>query len=99
MLVNRCRDLLRSRNRSREIVLDGIDLRDPRPSPDTADTTSVLAAFDRLSLAERRILVLHHLHDRPLTEIASTLGIPIGTAKSRLHTARRALERALEAQA
>ena len=99
VLVNRCRDMLRSRHRSREIVLEGVDLRDPRPSPDSADTASVLAAFDRLSLADRHILVLHHLHDRPLTEIATTLGIPVGTAKSRLHAARRALERALETQA
>ena len=98
VLVNRCRDMLRSRHRSREIVLDGIDLRDPRPSP-AADTASVLAAFDRLSLTDRHILVLHHLHDQPLAQIASTLEIPVGTAKSRLHTARRALERALEAEA
>jgi len=44
----------------------------------------------------RAILVLHHLDGQPLSEIAAVLGVPIGTAKSRLHTARRALERALE---
>ena len=42
--------------------------------------------------------VLHHLHQLPLTDIAGQLGVPVGTAKSRLHTARRALERALEAE-
>jgi RNA polymerase sigma-70 factor, ECF subfamily len=99
VLVNRCRDRLRVRQRSREIVLDGVDLPDRAPSPDAAATAGVMAAFDRLSLADRNILILHHLHDRPLAEVARVLAIPVGTAKSRLHAARRALERALETQA
>ena len=45
------------------------------------------------------ILALHHVDERPVDEIARTLGIPAGTAKSRLHSARRALERAMEAEA
>ena len=98
-LLNRCRDLMRIRRRSREILLDGVDLADLRPSPEAAATEGVMAAFDRLSLRDRHILVLHHLHDRPLTEVAHELAIPVGTAKSRLHAARRALERALETQA
>ncbi|HEY4189530.1 MAG TPA: sigma factor-like helix-turn-helix DNA-binding protein, partial [Candidatus Limnocylindrales bacterium] len=56
-------------------------------------------AFDRLSIDERTILVLHHLDGRPLTSIAAVLGIPEGTAKSRLFHARRSLERALEREA
>ena len=99
VLVNRCRDMLRSRSRSREIVLDRLQVADGRPAPDTAATSGVMAAIDRLKVADRHILVLHHLHDQPLREIARQLGIPEGTAKSRLHAARRALERALEAQA
>jgi RNA polymerase sigma-70 factor, ECF subfamily len=99
VLLNRCRDLLRARHRSREIVLDGVELTDLEPALDSSSTDHVMAAFDRLSMADRGILIQHHLHDRPLTEIASGLGIPVGTAKSRLHAARRALERALEAQA
>ena len=99
VLLNRCRDLLRIRHRSREIDLAGIDLMDLQPGLESGATDHVMAAFDRLSLANRNILIQHHLHDRPLAEIASVLGIPVGTAKSRLHAARRALERALEAQA
>ena len=56
-------------------------------------------AFDRLGPADRAILVLHHVDERPVAEIARTLGIPVGTAKWRLHAARKALERALEAEA
>ncbi len=99
VLVNRCRDLLRVRSRSRQIVLDGLDIPDERPASDAGATAGVMAAFDRLSLANRNILVLHHLHDRPLVEVARVLGIPVGTAKSRLFAARKALERALETQA
>ena len=98
-LVNKCRDALRRRGRVREIDLSGTDL----AGRDTTDAyvaqTAVLAAFDRLSVEERGILVLHHLHDLPVARIAHLLSIPVGTAKSRLWSARRALERALEAEA
>lgn len=60
---------------------------------------SIGRAFDRLRPADRAILVLHHVDERPVKEIARTLGIPVGTAKWRLHAARKALERALEAEA
>jgi RNA polymerase sigma-70 factor (ECF subfamily) len=56
-------------------------------------------AFSRLRESERLLLVLHHAEDRPLAEIAQTLGITVSTTKWRLHEARRALERALEAEA
>lgn len=55
-------------------------------------------AFERLDPDERTILVLHHLEARPLREIAELLAIPEGTVKSRLHTARAALERALRGE-
>jgi RNA polymerase sigma-70 factor, ECF subfamily len=60
---------------------------------------AIARAFDRLRPAERVILVLHHVEERPVAEIARSLGIPVGTAKWRLHAARAALERALEAEA
>ena len=60
---------------------------------------AIARAFDRLRPAERLILVLHHVDERPVAEIARSLGIPVGTAKWRLHAARAALERALEAEA
>ena len=64
-----------------------------------ADSDAIGRAFDRLRPEERAILALHHVDERPVAEIARTLGIPIGTAKWRLHAARRALERAMEAEA
>ena len=42
-------------------------------------------AFRRLTAEQRSVVVLYHHLGYPLTEIAATLGIPLGTAKSRLH--------------
>jgi RNA polymerase sigma-70 factor, ECF subfamily len=64
-----------------------------------ADRDALGRAFNRLRPEERAILTLHHVDERPVREIARSLGIPVGTAKWRLHAARRALERAMEAEA
>jgi RNA polymerase sigma-70 factor, ECF subfamily len=53
-------------------------------------------AFERLDAEQRALLVMHHLEDRPVTEIAAIFGIPTGTVKSRLFAARRALQNALD---
>ena len=93
IVLNRCRDALRRRHRSREVLLD------ERVVPSAhldGDIASLSAAFDRLSIEQRSLLVLHHLHHEPVAEIARQLSIPVGTAKWRLHDARRALQRALE---
>jgi RNA polymerase sigma-70 factor, ECF subfamily len=99
IVVNRCRDKLRSRRRVREIALESIELPTNDNVASRIERASLLAAFDRLSVADRQIIVLHHLHDLPLSEVARQIGVPIGTAKSRLWSARRALERAMEAEA
>ena len=54
-------------------------------------------AFRRLSVEQRAVFVLHHHEGRSLVEIAETLGIPAGTARSRLHYATRVLRAAIEA--
>jgi RNA polymerase sigma-70 factor (ECF subfamily) len=63
------------------------------------DNDVIGRAFDRLRPQDRMILVLHHVEERPVAEIARSLGIPVGTVKSRLHAARGALEKAMEAEA
>jgi RNA polymerase sigma-70 factor (ECF subfamily) len=98
-LVNKCRDVLRRRRRVLEIDLESTDLEAPDPTQVRIAEDAVIAAFDRLPVEERHILVLHHLDELSLARIATMLGIPVGTAKSRLWTARRHLERALEAEA
>lgn len=98
MIVNRCRDALRRRRRSREVALDGaLHLRSEDSTGATADMAALTAAFERLSADHRHLLVMHHLHRVPVADLARELGIPEGTTKWRLHSARAALTRALEA--
>ena len=101
--LNACRGHLRRRGRTRvrEIrLLDPEDGREPvatgRPFDDrTADADAFDRAFARLSFDDRAVLVMHHLQERPVAEIAAALGAPAGTIKSRLHRARAALESSL----
>ena len=67
--------------------------------PDRAtDFTTSVAERDRmdreigrLSLDQRAVLVLHFYADLTLEQVADILGIPTGTAKSRLHYGLQAL--------
>ena len=61
------------------------------------DRDALDRAFRRLSVEHRAVFVLHHYVGIPLVEIAETLGIPAGTARSRLHQATRTLRAAIEA--
>jgi RNA polymerase sigma-70 factor (ECF subfamily) len=68
-------------------------------SPVEADAATLDSAMRRLSVEQRSILVLHHLDGQPVDALAAILEIPIGTVKSRLHTARHALQAAIDAEA
>ena len=69
----------------------------------TNDSTDVIAArdllergFSGLSPEHRAVVVLHHHLGYPMHEIASVLGIPEGTVKSRLHYAVRQIRSTLD---
>ena len=62
------------------------------------EVDAIQRAFAQLRPKDRAILTLHHVDERPVREIATLLGIPVGTAKWRLHSARRALERFMEVE-
>jgi RNA polymerase sigma-70 factor (ECF subfamily) len=64
-----------------------------------ADRDEIARVFDRLSVEQRTIVVLHHYLGMTLDEAATAIGIPRGTAKSRLHYATSALRAAIEADA
>ena len=64
-----------------------------------ADRDQLERGFRRLPPEQRAILVLHHYAGYAPSEIAETLDIPAGTARSRLHHAHRAMRAALEADA
>ena len=64
-----------------------------------ADRDEIARVFERLSVEHRTIVVLHHYLGMTTDEAGRTVGIPHGTAKSRLHYATEALRAALEADA
>lgn len=63
-----------------------------------SDRDELELAFRRLPLDQRAVFVLHHHVGLPLVAVAETLGIPDGTARSRLHYATRALRAAFDEQ-
>lgn len=74
--------------------------------PTTADASSDVVVrdqldtgFRRLSIEHRAIVVLRLYLGLSIEESAVALGIPVGTAKSRLHYATEAMRLALEADA
>jgi len=98
--TNACRMSLRHRRSVREIPMEVDDARSAvrsygPPDGSVADAYAFDRAFERLSIDQRALLVAHHLNGRPLADIALELEVPLGTVKSRLHTARAALERSL----
>ena len=61
-----------------------------------SDRDELERAFRTLPLDQRAVFVLHHHVGLPLVTVAETLGIPDGTARSRLHYATRALRTAFD---
>lgn len=55
------------------------------------EESEVIIALRQLSIIEQQIVNLHYLNEMSLKEIALSLDVPVGTAKSRLHRAREAL--------
>jgi RNA polymerase sigma factor (sigma-70 family) len=76
---------------------DELDANDDLSS--VVDRDQLERGFRRLSLDHRTVVVLHHYLDLPLDRVAEIIGIPTGTAHSRLHHAMRALRSALDADA
>jgi RNA polymerase sigma-70 factor (ECF subfamily) len=62
-----------------------------------ADRDQLERAFGRLKPEQRAVVVLHHHSGFSAAEIAAILGVPEGTARSRLHYATAAMRAALQA--
>jgi RNA polymerase sigma factor (sigma-70 family) len=98
LTVRACYRLARSARR-RAVVELHVELDD---EPSNHDFTTPLAERDRLGrelgrlpVDQRAVMVLHFFVDLPLTEVATVLDIPAGTAKSRLHRGLETLRAAL----
>lgn len=94
--INCCRNLMRSRKRRREVAMDFYDGADPAihrldATPEQEQSyhraqmvTRVLEAMQALPEDQRTVIELRVLHDLGVEEVASIMGIPTGTVKSRL---------------
>lgn len=76
------------------------ELPDPSTEPDRLFSQRerkqmVRRAVETLPPDYRTVILLHHLEEMPVEEIAGALGVPGGTVKSRLSRARKALRRKL----
>jgi RNA polymerase sigma-70 factor, ECF subfamily len=100
LVVHACYVESRSTRRWRASVdlirLDPSTHLEPDVARSVADRADIDTAFRTLSPEQRSVVVMHHHLGYPLTEIAETLGIPEGTARSRLHYAVRQLRAVLD---
>jgi len=94
ILVNRARDLHRAERRrllSADLAAAAavVERRPGRadPAPDIDALTDLHQAMAGLSVDQRAVIAIHYLADQSLPEVAAILGIPEGTAKSRLNAA------------
>ena len=98
MVVNACYDEGRKLRRRAEVSL--VHLADRQvvdPTTRLAETDRIERAFRRLPLEQRTTLVLQHQFGMTHGDIAETLGIPIGTVKSRIRYGTAAMRASLEA--
>jgi RNA polymerase sigma-70 factor, ECF subfamily len=100
ILVNEARHALKRRGR-RQVIEERALMRQaagdsPRTLEDNVVSQDLLErAFERLDAKQRTLLVLHHLEERPVPEIAYVMSIRPGTVKSQLWSARKALSAAI----
>lgn len=100
VLVNRCYQVIRGeRRRPIAIPVDEEPAAGGDVEHQLADRDELERAFRRLSPEHRAVVVLHYYRDLPLDGVAAALNVSLGTVKSRLHHARRALRAAVEADA
>ena len=78
-----------SSTEEKELLLNSV------PAPEGSDYSDLYAAIDRLPEKLRITVILFYFKDMEITAVASALGIPPGTVKSRLNKARTKLKEVL----
>lgn len=86
---NRVNDYFRAQARRLEIPIDGlVESALSRGRFGVTERSDVSDALERLGGKDAQILYLYYWKDLPQAEIAGRLNVPLGTVKSRLHTAK-----------
>ncbi|HEX5823305.1 MAG TPA: RNA polymerase sigma factor [Candidatus Limnocylindrales bacterium] len=101
LLINACRGQLRRSNRHEVVEIDVADSSRHAADPGLAlaDRDQLERGFRRLDAEQRAVVILHYYRGYSVPEVAEIVGIPLGTAKSRIHRATATLRAALDADA
>ena len=91
ILVNQCKDMLRKRRRRSFFPLE----EDTASVEVSVTQTPVMEAICALDPELRTVIVLHYVDGYAVQEIASSLGLPLGTVKTRMRSARKRLKQTL----
>ena len=101
LTVRACYKVARKERRQTLVGLQGMpDARSTSAqdaSADVAERDWVLDELGRIHIDQRAVMVLHYYVDLPLAEVAEVLGIPYGTAASRLHRGLEAMRASMRA--
>ena len=100
LLVNACLDTLRKRRR-RPMEVELTPLSPQSIGDETGsviDRDQLERAFRRLDPDQRAVLVLHYYVGMSVPQVAETIGVPLGTAQSRLARALATMRSTLGAQ-
>jgi RNA polymerase sigma-70 factor (ECF subfamily) len=101
LLVNACRTQLRRDRRHRVVEIEVADGRGDTSEPGRtlADRDQLERGFRRLDADQRAAMILHYYRGYSVPEVAELLGVPLGTAKSKIHRATSIMRAALDSDA
>ena len=91
--TRKCADTIRANARRRRRDAGAAADADRPSSPTPEDQIDLARGIRELPSKQRAVVHLFYSEDLSVEEIASALGVPTGTIKSRLHHARQALKR------
>jgi RNA polymerase sigma-70 factor (ECF subfamily) len=93
-------DWFRRRGRQARILESSGDRRLPEPSlgPDIDEVEKIWNTVDGLGAEHREVVHLRFAANLSYLEIAETLGIPVGTVRSRLHRSLKIVRKQIEEQ-
>ncbi len=78
------------RSRRTSLEADPPERADRAPEP-PLDRILIARALQQIPPEQRRVIVLHHLCDLPVADVAAEVGAPVGTVKARLSRGRATL--------
>jgi RNA polymerase sigma-70 factor (ECF subfamily) len=97
IVVNTCKDRLRKATRHRSMPIGERQVAsEPDPARSVQDRLLIEEGLGRLTPDDRIILALRYYRDLKIEQVAEVLGIPPGTATSRLRNAHIRLRRIIE---